>query len=48
MNYDIQLNFAVELLQEMHISSHTVTNPKERISSKIDLGLREMLFDVQN
>ena len=48
MNYDIQLNFAVELLWEMHISSHTVTNPKDRISSEIDLGLREMLFDVDN
>ena len=48
MNYDLQLNFAVELLKEMHISSHIVTNPNKQISSEIDLGLREMLFDVQN
>ena len=48
MNFDIQLQFVIELLREMHISSYMVTKPKERISSEIDLGLREMLFDMDN
>ena len=32
----------------MHISSHIAINPSERISSEIDLGLRAMLFNVEN
>lgn len=48
MNFDIQLQFVIDLLDEMCISSHMVVNPSKRISSEIDLGLREMLFDVDN
>lgn len=48
ISYDIQLQFVRELLCKMHISSHIAINPDEYISSEIDLGLREMLFDVKN
>lgn len=48
MSFDIQLQFVRDLLLGMHISSHISINPSERISSEIDLGLREMLFNVEN
>lgn len=48
MNYEKQLDFVIDLLKELHISSHMITNPQLLISSEIDLGLREMLFSVEN
>lgn len=48
MSFDIQLQFVRDLLCGMHISSHMAINPKKLISSEIDLGLRAMLFDVEN
>lgn len=48
MNYDIQLQFVRDLLQGLHISSHIAENPTQNISSKIDLGLRAMLFHEEN
>lgn len=48
MTYDIQLQFVQDLLSEMHISSHFISDPNKTISCNIDLGLRSLLFDVQN
>lgn len=48
MNYEIQLQFTRDLLHAMHISSYIVYNPTKQISNEIDLGLRAMLFDLEN
>ena len=48
MSYGIQLKFVMDLLLEMRISSHIVTNPTENISAEIDLGLRAMLYGTNN
>lgn len=48
MSYGIQLKFVMDLLLEMRISSHIVTNPTENISAEIDLGLRAMLHGTNN
>ena len=48
MSYENQLQFVRDLLNRMHISSHIAANPKTYISSEIDCGLREMLFDTKN
>ena len=48
MSYNIQLQFAVDLLREMRISSHIAANPDEYISSELDLQLRKMLFGEDN
>lgn len=48
MNHDIPLQFTSELLQQLHISCHMVCNPQTCISSEIDLGLRKLLFNVDN
>ena len=38
------ISFVVELLKKLHISSHVLENPDSHMSSKIDCGLRAMLF----
>lgn len=48
MSYDIQLQFVRDLLQGLHVSSHIAEKPTQNISSKIDLGLRAMLFHEEN
>ena len=48
MNFETQLQFVMELLKELHITSHIIKNPQSSISSEIDLGLREMLFSIEN
>ena len=48
MNYDIQIQFVRDLLLGLHISSYIAENPTQNISSKIDLGLRAMLFREEN
>lgn len=37
-------NFVITLLDKLHISSHIIDNPSTYLSSKIDGGLRAMLF----
>lgn len=44
MNINQNLYFVITLLDKLHISSHIIDNPNEYISSKIDGGLRAMLF----
>lgn len=48
MSYEISLQFVRNLLSEMQISSHIATNPSQFISNEIDLGLRGMLFGIDN
>ena len=48
MNYDIQLQFTSNLLKKLHISNCIVSNPQNKISYNIDLGLRAMLFGKEN
>ena len=48
MSYDVQLKFVIDLLREMRISSHIISNPDEYISSELDLGLRRMLHGEEN
>ena len=42
------LSFTIELLTKLHISSYMLENPDEYISSKIDNGLRAMLFGEED
>ena len=44
MNIQSSLDFAVMLLNKLHISSHIIDDPERYISSEIDGGLRAMLF----
>lgn len=44
MDINQNFDFAITLLDKLHISSHIIDNPNEYISSKIDGGLRAMLF----
>lgn len=48
MTYDTQLQFVQDLLSEMHISSHIISNPDKSISCEIDMGLRALLYDIYN
>lgn len=48
MEYQIQLIFLQQLLQDLHISSCVVKDPETSIPSQIDLHLRADLFGVQN
>lgn len=43
-----KINFVMTLFENLHISSQIVSNPKKHISSKIDCGLRSMLYDEPN
>ena len=44
MDNNSYLSFAISLLDKLHIASHIIDKPNEYISSKIDNGLRAMLF----
>ena len=48
MDIENSLDFTAMLLKKLHISCHTVDNPAHYISSKIDSGLRGMLFGESN
>lgn len=47
-DYITELSFVRELLQNMHISTHICKHPDTNISNEIDLGLRTMLFGIEN
>lgn len=46
--HDQTLNFVQDLLENMSISSHIITNPDEEIPSTLDRGLRALLFGENN
>ena len=48
MSFQIPLQFVCDLLSEMHISHHIAKEPSIYISPEIDLGLRAMLFGMEN
>ena len=48
MPYTAQLRFVQDFLGKMNISTHVAENPDERISKEIDLGLRALLFGMEN
>ncbi len=48
MEYQLNLNFLRQLLEDMNISSCIVTDPAKLIPSEIDLGLRKDLFGTDN
>ena len=48
MRFGEQLQFARDLLENMFVSSHIITDPQNRISHEIDLGLRSLLFSQEN
>ena len=48
MKYNLQLNFIRDFLYALHISSSIISNPSEKISSEVDLGLRAFLFETDN
>lgn len=48
MEKNSYFSFTISLLNKLHISSHIIDNPDTYISSKIDKGLRAMLFGENN
>ena len=44
MNYDQNFDFVITLLNKLHIAAHIIKEPQQHLSSKIDSGLRAMLF----
>ena len=48
MKYNLQLKFLRDFLCALHISSSIISNPSEKISSEVDLGLRAFLFETDN
>ena len=48
MSYTPQLEFVMELLKNMNISTHIAVEPEKGISDEIDLGLRSLLFGAED
>lgn len=47
-NYENQLDFVKQLLSRMMIHTHVAASPKTSIAVDIDLGLRAMLFELDD
>ncbi len=48
MHYEQQLSFVRDFLEGLHISSHIAEAPRKGISSRIDMGLRALIYDRED